>query len=483
MSDFWTAISKKLGADSSTVLPTIRGRTSSPNELILRLRLLCPSGWLIIPMQTEWNIYHGYEIFSTVYSIPLSISAQTKSFIIVGLATLSLDSQQRFEWIYRWSKQNYYFAAGEVMRNSTPDHGSPQRNTQLRCFYAHAGISYNEDARPKPGKERFLVLVRPQSYGNSNSIFRSIFRPPIMAHVHLRKINCSFHRRKLVTLNSISAGQALCRLDDEHYEIQRSHWMPLMWARKGPVQKPAWGSSEIDSSASCWNLLGHWMCHPSKRALILIWTSSWPRNATHKTGCEGEEALSQDISRRELQYSFLCGNDDYRCSQKSYWVFHPSSCQDQELWQTNQDSQRVSLLTVTSALTYKVPCHHSAIKYKNVSAEPISVHNRHLLMCEEEDQAQRGQERFLVVKTPQLYNGHLRKILEGPSNNNFKAAFIYVDEFHETKSSDAPWTKHKWVRSGAMMKTRSFQKNSWTWFANPRFRNWTQKSGLHMAIS
>ena len=80
---------------------------------------------------------------------------------------------------------------------------------------------------------------------------------------------------------------------------------------------------------------------------------------------------------------------------------------------------------------------HASHKYKNINAEPITIQNRDLLLCKEDGQPKPGQERFLVVTTPGSFEGHVRKILTGRYINNFRAGFIHVDDFHETKSSGA----------------------------------------------
>ena len=73
-----------------------------------------------------------------------------------------------------------------------------------------------------------------------------------------------------------------------------------------------------------------------------------------------------------------------------------------------------------------------------MSAEPITDQNRHLLECDEYGFPKDGQERT----TPKSYENQLRRVLQGPSNHNCAPAAIYVDEFHETKSNDAPTPKH-----------------------------------------
>ena len=41
------------------------------------------------------------------------------------------------------------------------------------------------------------------------------------------------------------------------------------------------------------------------------------------------------------------------------------------------------------------------------------------------------------MTTPGSFKGYIRKMLTGPYVNNFRAGFIYIDEFYETKSSGA----------------------------------------------
>lgn len=81
---------------------------------------------------------------------------------------------------------------------------------------------------------------------------------------------------------------------------------------------------------------------------------------------------------------------------------------------------------------------HSVNRCKNVNAEPLFMENRHLLKCIEDGSAKPGQERFLVLITPVCYDKYVQGILKSGWVHNFSAGQIYVDEFHETKSDDAP---------------------------------------------
>lgn len=85
---------------------------------------------------------------------------------------------------------------------------------------------------------------------------------------------------------------------------------------------------------------------------------------------------------------------------------------------------------------------HAGNRYKDVNAEPITNDNKHLLQCKADGSPQ-GQERFLILCSPQSYEKHLKGVLkaDGGWEHNFVPAAIYVDEYHETKSDDAPTPK------------------------------------------
>ena len=88
---------------------------------------------------------------------------------------------------------------------------------------------------------------------------------------------------------------------------------------------------------------------------------------------------------------------------------------------------------------------HTDIKCRQVSAEPFTFNNQHLLHYLTNGSPQPGQKTLYMVTTPQSYETHLQKILKGTGKNNFTPAFINVDEFHETRSEDA--TIPKLIRS------------------------------------
>lgn len=77
---------------------------------------------------------------------------------------------------------------------------------------------------------------------------------------------------------------------------------------------------------------------------------------------------------------------------------------------------------------------HASNTYRDVNAEPVSEKNRALLQCTANWSPRSGQERFLLLVSPQSYCTALKNILQGPYLHNFTPAHIYVDEFHGTKS-------------------------------------------------
>ena len=67
--------------------------------------------------------------------------------------------------------------------------------------------------------------------------------------------------------------------------------------------------------------------------------------------------------------------------------------------------------------------------------------NANMLECAENDGAQVGQERFLVLTTPDAYIANVKGIIKGNYDHNFPLGQIHVDEFHNTKSDTAPTPK------------------------------------------
>lgn len=84
---------------------------------------------------------------------------------------------------------------------------------------------------------------------------------------------------------------------------------------------------------------------------------------------------------------------------------------------------------------------HGSNRYKNVDAEPLTKDNQYLLQCRLDGAAKPGQERFLVVTTSGLYGKWFKTVVTSNYGYNFTIGQLYVDEFHETKSDDAPISK------------------------------------------
>ena len=92
---------------------------------------------------------------------------------------------------------------------------------------------------------------------------------------------------------------------------------------------------------------------------------------------------------------------------------------------------------------------HGGTTFKGVNAEPLTDVNAELLRCDDRGNARPGQERFLVLTTPESYRTQVRDKINGKGRtaeaksertivHDYQLGQIHVDEFHNTKSDTAP---------------------------------------------
>ena len=108
---------------------------------------------------------------------------------------------------------------------------------------------------------------------------------------------------------------------------------------------------------------------------------------------------------------------------------------------------------------------HGSVRYHRVSAEPLTPANAKLLQCTDTGETQGGQERFLVLTTPESYKNHVKAMIKGTGKfgHNFTIGQIHVDECHNTNSDTATTFKliydYKTEQSSIVTRDPAYPRN------------------------